>query len=1769
MKAKNLLHYLLVALLAVMMITVFAISVSAAEPAETDYFEVLDTSNAHVGYYETHDTAMAAMQAGYTLKLLRDYTATTPLVLDLDAAYSIDATGATMTFTIEGGAGAVTGVIQHSAGTVTVKGGTFCTDSGVLWAMTGSAAGLTVENGTFRNTTVANTTANSSIAALFRCQKMTATINIDNATLASDGTIFFLADGAADALTSVDLTLGTGVTASTRKFVIYSQALAKGDITIQGGNYTGGRILHICGGSAADATGTITISGNGNYHSLYVATAASMDETYKANCLVQNTNDVGGVYVGRKYNLTITGGNFTFDGPGVFFQNSTGKLEITGGSFKTTRTNSDDLQQIMLFLMNAPNADNIVRNASFESYGGTKTTTARGVVAIGDNSALYFGEGFSVFAHGGVHAIHVYGLGPHTLTFAGGIAKSETGAAYQDSGHDQLGEGNTMPITFCGTTFESGRMSDGGVLEIHGGAQYLINGGTYRHSAVDPTKTTANVLFNVYGTAGVTIKKGTFVCGNFLRMGGKSATADKSAVVLIDPAQDEDVIVSGGAGTNAMMWYQGNTGYYPTLIIKGGIFTHNGSGYILAGNNGCKGNAYIFGGQYSAPNKSIFGVWTWNEYNLHIYGGTYEAKERFLNLEMTASAGASILHSVELYGNQQATITWPTLNDYGNAVLVEAGLKQTAADTTYTFTAGGVKASNMISIYTNSTTATTTKGTISFYGGEYTIEAGNTQNLFTDGTAAEYEIINFYGGTFHRKDTVSRMFKIVGGNTWNFYGGTFINDVGCSDIIATATGCRGAFNFYGAGTYNGIATEGVTMIHKGGATGQSFFESDNATTETLTVYGGTFISEFAHNALFTIRHTGEVQFLGGTFTAESRFLYLADNANATIGDIYFTTAAGLSAILENVSANNLTISATTGTLTYFAGSNEERTITWKEYADGVNEDLSGLLDIADENGEALGMSDMIGTFEDALAYATETGAIVLLGDIRLTSPLILSQDITIFGNGFSISSANNFGDAALIQIAENVTVRFVNVTFHDEYILSATSCNVILDACTVQVGGNITAAIKLSGTADVSLVGTALIAPTGIMPSDTQMYGLYFLLQPGFTGNVSLDAACTVTGGTKLIYAQNIGDSGAKGSVTVTGVAIGVNQFVMYSQALCNTSLTLTDCSFTGNRIMHVCAATATTVQPGAEYVVEGGNYTTYFEAIYVGNYRHGNLRVLNSTITGENQTNSVPVFSLRYMDTVLFDGGVYTCHSDTPLLFPYYCGTVTVKNATLTSTASGVNNDAFVKNQQAGVYIGTNTEATLENLTVSASNTPAIYIDGGGHITVNSGSYLSEKYVVAICSGNVENLLNIKGGSFETKEGVYSYAVQWYGGITNIYGGTFRASSNTDTLITAEGSAATCTINIFGGYFESDGMCVARVLGGKTGSEANGVVTTASHCELNIEGGMFVLAPNPGRNSVADGVIRCGGGTTYGTVNISGGTFINQHGDEKNKSYTVINKNNAASSISVTGGTFVMIDGTANQEYFYHVNQGFIDSTGAVENKPTYNVTVFGNEYDGSTHISVDDVAHATFAMNGKTYFAYGALAGEFSALEKGAQVRIRTASNGIRFVSTFSAEMLATIREAASAAGVEAEFGTVITTTSNIFEKAGGAFTIEALGGMEQNNINFVNIPAVNGITNNEDGSMEIRAALVNIKEENYNRSFSAISYAKVGDTYYYSNFNLGDNSRTVAQVAEAALADTTGTLPCYDNTGAPTGESTSKYTKSQQEILYRYLGYTWVVA
>ena len=144
------------------------------------------------------------------------------------------------------------------------------------------------------------------------------------------------------------------------------------------------------------------------------------------------------------------------------------------------------------------------------------------------------------------------------------------------------------------------------------------------------------------------------------------------------------------------------------------------------------------------------------------------------------------------------------------------------------------------------------------------------------------------------------------------------------------------------------------------------------------------------------------------------------------------------------------------------------------------------------------------------------------------------------------------------------------------------------------------------------------------------------------------------------------------------------------------------------------------------------------------------------------------------------------------------------------------------------------------------------------------------------------------------------------------------------------------------------------------------------------------------------------------------------------------------------------------------------------------------------------------------------------------GASVRLDNPT-GIRFRSQFSKSLIDSLMDTYGAENVK--IGMIITPTDYITAN-GVDFTMAALDACTAiSGTKYVKIDAT--AIHENDSYYVINCALVNLRAGNYYRQFSARAYIEVnGVVYKYSEFNLKNNSRSVAEVAEMAYNDVKAT-------------------------------------
>ncbi len=350
------------------------------------------------------------------------------------------------------------------------------------------------------------------------------------------------------------------------------------------------------------------------------------------------------------------------------------------------------------------------------------------------------------------------------------------------------------------------------------------------------------------------------------------------------------------------------------------------------------------------------------------------------------------------------------------------------------------------------------------------------------------------------------------------------------------------------------------------------------------------------------------------------------------------------------------------------------------------------------------------------------------------------------------------------------------------------------------------------------------------------------------------------------------------------------------------------------------------------------------------------------------------------------------------------------------------------------------------------------------------------------------------------------------------------------------------CVIN--GGLFQSNGADVISVGGGEI-NLSNGAVVDNSTAQLHIFGGSFVLTASDKHTAASDSVIKCGDGTAYGKVTLYGGVYRN----DRLTSDQLVLKGSKASSLFIEGGCFIA--NAVQTNYFVTIG---VAGAGAQKLPHVDQNGCFAVDRNGRDASPVS--GYYLYAIG---YATYPELIGN---MVEGATVRLNNDEKGLglRFTTTYTKEAMALLAAAKEEMGGDKatlQFGTLIVPIDYLVSL--NAFTH---AGLTEAGVLFVDIVAQDGIEDHQDGSRTIRASLVKIKPENYDRVFCAVGYAKLTAEdgtvrYVYTDFDSISNGRSIYDVATEALADVKDAQDATYQYASILDESKfSPYTKEVQE-------------
>ena len=176
-----------------------------------------------------------------------------------------------------------------------------------------------------------------------------------------------------------------------------------------------------------------------------------------------------------------------------------------------------------------------------------------------------------------------------------------------------------------------------------------------------------------------------------------------------------------------------------------------------------------------------------------------------------------------------------------------------------------------------------------------------------------------------------------------------------------------------------------------------------------------------------------------------------------------------------------------------------------------------------------------------------------------------------------------------------------------------------------------------------------------------------------------------------------------------------------------------------------------------------------------------------------------------------------------------------------------------------------------------------------------------------------------------------------------------------------------------------------------------------------------------------------------------------------------------------------------------------------------------------GKSTSTVDETQSGTVTVSDLKVYRGADIFPELGAVT-GASVRL-SEPTGIRFTGSVNKTYFDALKAQYGAENVK--IGMLITPRDYLVNN-GVAFTKEALDACDAiSGAKYLEIDAVTVL--DEGTHYKVNCAMVNVREANYNRVFSARLYVKVnGEIYQYASYSATNNARSIAAVAEAAYND-----------------------------------------
>ena len=773
--------------------------------------------------------------------------------------------------------------------------------------------------------------------------------------------------------------------------------------------------------------------------------------------------------------------------------------------------------------------------------------------------------------------------------------------------------------------------------------------------------------------------------------------------------------------------------------------------------------------------------------------------------------------------------------------------------------------------------------------------------------------------------------------------------------------------------------------------------------------------------------------------------------------------------------------------------------------------------------ESKTVSDAAG-LKSALSAATDGDVITLSSSFTLSETLTVNAAVTIDGDGHTINTtaAKTFvvnDDLTLynVTVSGNGSSRLVNVpagaspalTISGNSTLSAGAELPIYSEGSPKIvinGDDMGTGVHMSGNHGVYFVGgSPQLTITGNVELDLIKCGIYAVNTDGAVITVN-GTDVTIKGGETGVYVENANTPTTPTTITLKGT-LTMNVTSKYGvEAKTKAAAQVT---VEGNVTINAnyCLVSSTenamhmTVQGNA--VLKANKNPIHFNE--VGDVLR-NIRVAgNAKLSGEQIVSYGAAVALTFAE-----------HAEISLI------EIILNTRSSSLTVTGNAKLTCSRNIRFAPKAGNTASFTASgNATVTTNGTGSYFgihftSDGAGNgkVVIKDNAYLSTAVHATVAQNKGTYSFEMTGGTIRAK----ANACVWTGpdsvNTVKMYGGTLIADAGytmelkgkTGSTFDIYGGSVICTVGH--AAIEAKGTVTVNIWGGYFEGHEKCCVRPCESATLNIYGGYFYFggALNTEGSTVRSGVAA---DTQSPTVNLYGGYFV---------------------STSSHDGVFNAI---APKGYFNIAESAVFSCQGGdailVSNTP--NVATL--RYSGAIHRYSSSAAPTRVT---------------------GAQVRLTEGSTGIRFTTEFPKAAVEYFNSVADAGTVT--YGTLIVPVDYL--ESVSALTLDALS---KAGLTPLNIPAKDGLIQNADGSLTVRAAITNIKPQNLDRAFTAIGYAcyeKDGTVvYFYTEHNAIDHTRSIRQLAQLALEDVSSSYSTVYKYAVGDG-TYSRYSRTQRNYL-----------